>query len=191
MHRLEAPTDWMKRKMATGDAKESKEIPPGSKVVCTTCFQENVEGEVIAFDYAGKVIIISILLINPNHEFGEDTQRDFWRGGWLNYFLPTCSEIGLEKPSRINNCDRKVENALRGIGLLMVCLVICICRSSDDPTQTNYRYRDRSQHNIDALPHFFARKVTFPLTSWLQNVRQREKTQRKMSSTHECWIRHG
>ena len=47
--------------MATGDAKESKDIPPGTKVVCTTCFDEKIEGEVVAFDYGAKVLIISIL----------------------------------------------------------------------------------------------------------------------------------
>ena len=47
--------------MATGDAKESKEIPPGTKVVCTTCSDEKIEGEVLAFDYGTKVIVISIL----------------------------------------------------------------------------------------------------------------------------------
>ena len=47
--------------MATGDAKESKEIPPGTKVVCTTCFDEKIEGEVVAFDYGTKIVIISIL----------------------------------------------------------------------------------------------------------------------------------
>lgn len=47
--------------MATGDAKDSKDIPPGTKVVCTTCFEEKIEGEVVAFDYGTKVIIISIL----------------------------------------------------------------------------------------------------------------------------------
>lgn len=47
--------------MATGDAKERKDIPPGTKVVCTTCFDEKIEGEVVAFDYGAKVVIISIL----------------------------------------------------------------------------------------------------------------------------------
>ena len=47
--------------MATGDAKESKDIPPGTKVVCTTCHEEKIEGEVVAFDYGAKVVIISIL----------------------------------------------------------------------------------------------------------------------------------
>lgn len=47
--------------MATGDAKETKDIPPGTKVVCTTCFDEKIEGEVVAFDYGAKVVIISIL----------------------------------------------------------------------------------------------------------------------------------
>jgi len=47
--------------MATGDAKETKNIPPGTKVVCTTCFDEKIEGEVVAFDYGAKVVIISIL----------------------------------------------------------------------------------------------------------------------------------
>ncbi|XP_078377601.1 protein LSM12 homolog A-like [Oculina patagonica] len=44
--------------MATGDVKESKDIPPGTKVVCTTCFDEKIEGEVVAFDYGAKVVII-------------------------------------------------------------------------------------------------------------------------------------
>lgn len=48
-------------KMATGDAKDTKDIPPGTKVVCTTCFDEKIEGEVVAFDYGAKIIIISIL----------------------------------------------------------------------------------------------------------------------------------
>lgn len=47
--------------MATGDAKENKDIPPGTKVLCTTCFDEKIEGEVVAFDYGTKVVIISIL----------------------------------------------------------------------------------------------------------------------------------
>lgn len=47
--------------MATGDAKDSKEIPPGTKVVCTTCFDEKIEGEVVAFDYGAKLLVISIL----------------------------------------------------------------------------------------------------------------------------------
>lgn len=44
--------------MATGDAKETKDIPPGTKVICTTCFDEKIEGEVVAFDYGAKVVII-------------------------------------------------------------------------------------------------------------------------------------
>ena len=47
--------------MATGDPKESKDIPPGTKVICTTCFDEKIEGEVVAFDYGAKLVIISIL----------------------------------------------------------------------------------------------------------------------------------
>jgi len=47
--------------MATGDVKERKDIPPGTKVVCTTCFDEKIEGEVVAFDYEAKLVIISIL----------------------------------------------------------------------------------------------------------------------------------
>lgn len=55
---------WVKStggNMATGDAKESRDIPPGTKVVCTTCLDEKIEGEVVAFDYGSKVLIISIL----------------------------------------------------------------------------------------------------------------------------------
>ncbi|XP_015758864.1 PREDICTED: protein LSM12 homolog [Acropora digitifera] len=44
--------------MASGDAKDGKEIPPGTKVVCITCFDEKIEGEVLAFDYGTKVLII-------------------------------------------------------------------------------------------------------------------------------------
>lgn len=47
--------------MATGDGKENKDIPPGTKVLCTTCFDEKIEGEVVAFDYETKLVIISIL----------------------------------------------------------------------------------------------------------------------------------
>ena len=57
-----ATHEWKYRwNMATGDAKDSKDIPPGTKVICTTCFDEKIEGEVVAFDYATKVVIISIL----------------------------------------------------------------------------------------------------------------------------------
>ena len=52
--------------MATGDGgrmREGKDIPPGSTVACTTNFDENFEGEVMAFDYGTKFIVISILLI--------------------------------------------------------------------------------------------------------------------------------
>jgi len=34
----------------------------GSTVVCTTCFNEEVEGEVLAFDHNTKMLILSILL---------------------------------------------------------------------------------------------------------------------------------
>ena len=46
--------------MATGDSKETRDIPPGTKVICTTCFDETIEGEVVAFDYGAKVVIISM-----------------------------------------------------------------------------------------------------------------------------------
>ena len=54
------------KNMATGDGgrmREGKDIPPGSTVACTTNFDENFEGEVMAFDYGTKFIVISILLI--------------------------------------------------------------------------------------------------------------------------------
>ncbi|XP_001640994.2 protein LSM12 homolog A isoform X2 [Nematostella vectensis] len=48
--------------MATGDpramAREAKDIPPGSLVACVTRFGEKIEGEVVAFDYASKFIVI-------------------------------------------------------------------------------------------------------------------------------------
>ena len=47
--------------MATGDTRENKDIPPGTKVNCITCFDEKIEGEVLAFDYNSKFIVISIL----------------------------------------------------------------------------------------------------------------------------------
>lgn len=33
----------------------------GSTVACTTCFQKNIEGEVLAFDPETKMLILSIL----------------------------------------------------------------------------------------------------------------------------------
>lgn len=33
----------------------------GSTVSCTTCFNQNIEGEVLAFDSATKMLILSIL----------------------------------------------------------------------------------------------------------------------------------
>lgn len=45
--------------MATGDVKDK--IPPGTKVVCTNCFDEKIEGEVVAFDYGAKVLILKSL----------------------------------------------------------------------------------------------------------------------------------
>ena len=60
--------------MATGDAKDSKEIPPGTKVVCTTCFDEKIEGEVVAFDYGAKLLVISILFASIARFFLEATR---------------------------------------------------------------------------------------------------------------------
>lgn len=33
----------------------------GSTVACTTCFNQNIEGEVLAFDQLTKMLILSIL----------------------------------------------------------------------------------------------------------------------------------
>lgn len=33
----------------------------GSTVACTTCFKQNIEGEVLAFDPSTKMLILSIL----------------------------------------------------------------------------------------------------------------------------------
>lgn len=33
----------------------------GSTVLCTTCFKDEVEGEVLAFDHNTKMLILSIL----------------------------------------------------------------------------------------------------------------------------------
>lgn len=60
--------------MATGDAKDSKDIPPGTKVVCTTCFDEKIEGEVVAFDYGAKLLVISILFTLIARFFFEATR---------------------------------------------------------------------------------------------------------------------
>jgi len=52
--------------MATGDGgrvRDGKDIPPGSIVACTTNFDETFEGEVMAFDYGTKFVVISILCI--------------------------------------------------------------------------------------------------------------------------------
>lgn len=50
--------------MATGDGgrvRDGKDIPPGSIVACTTKFDEKFQGEVMAFDYGTKFVVISIL----------------------------------------------------------------------------------------------------------------------------------
>ncbi|KAK3731519.1 hypothetical protein QZH41_008538 [Actinostola sp. cb2023] len=47
--------------MATGDGgrvRDGKDIPPGSIVACTTNFDETFEGEVMAFDYGTKFVVI-------------------------------------------------------------------------------------------------------------------------------------
>lgn len=52
--------------MATGDGgrvRDGKDIPPGSIVSCTTKFDEKYQGEVLAFDYNTKFVVISILYI--------------------------------------------------------------------------------------------------------------------------------
>lgn len=36
----------------------------GSTVACTTCFKQNIEGEVLAFDPSTKMLVLSILLQN-------------------------------------------------------------------------------------------------------------------------------
>ena len=36
----------------------------GSIVSCTTCFNKNIEGEVLAFDPPTKMLILSILFLN-------------------------------------------------------------------------------------------------------------------------------
>ena len=41
--------------------KDGKDIPPGTIVACTTIFNEKFEGEVMAFDYGTKFVVISIL----------------------------------------------------------------------------------------------------------------------------------
>ena len=41
-------------------------IPAGSRVCCTTCNGEKIEGEVLAFDIDQKMLILSILLLRKN-----------------------------------------------------------------------------------------------------------------------------
>lgn len=47
-------------------------FPIGSIVACTTCFNENIEGSVLAFDPAIKMLILSTRKC-PN--FGKNTAR--------------------------------------------------------------------------------------------------------------------
>lgn len=37
-------------------------IPPGTRVRCTTCNGEKIEGEVLVFDINHKIFVLSILL---------------------------------------------------------------------------------------------------------------------------------
>lgn len=48
----------------------------GSTVACTTCFNQNIEGEVLAFDPLTKMLILSILLQNKLRE-NSKTNRKF------------------------------------------------------------------------------------------------------------------
>lgn len=47
----------------------------GSTVSCTTCFNQNIEGEVLAFDHQTKMLILSILFIK---KFISPLQRYEW-----------------------------------------------------------------------------------------------------------------
>lgn len=41
---------------------------PGQVVTCTTCFEQDLEGEVVAFDYDRRVLVIKTpSALQPNH----------------------------------------------------------------------------------------------------------------------------
>lgn len=47
----------------------------GSTVACTTCFNQNIEGEVLAFDPNTKMLILSILLQHKQREKFENKSK--------------------------------------------------------------------------------------------------------------------
>lgn len=63
----------------------------GSTVACTTCFKQNIEGEVLAFDPSTKMLVLSILLQNTIKKKSSHTNKLgfgncakihlFWRAG--------------------------------------------------------------------------------------------------------------
>lgn len=55
----------------------------GSTVACTTCFKQNIEGEVLAFDPSTKMLILSILFnIEQNHQMVHATINSIRR--WID-----------------------------------------------------------------------------------------------------------
>ncbi|PFX26758.1 protein LSM12 homolog [Stylophora pistillata] len=97
--------------MATGDAKDSKEIPPGTRVVCTTYFDDNIEGEVVAFDYGAKLLIIKSSK-NPRKNVTDTRMLNLAHIKTLNVTEvsnkppPSLPSIELEK------IDKKIASAL-------------------------------------------------------------------------------
>lgn len=97
--------------MATGDAKDSKEIPPGTKVVCTTCFDEKIEGEVVAFDYGAKLLVIKSSK-NPKKNVTDIRMLNLARMKTLNV-----SEVSNKPPPSLpciehDKIDKKIALAL-------------------------------------------------------------------------------
>ena len=105
--------------MATGDAKDSKDIPPGTKVVCTTCFDEKIEGEVVAFDYGAKLLVISIL-------FALIARFFFWGNA-----LPVAESRGAknspkDRELRFLHHNRNVEFTKTGSSILGIFIFLAV-----------------------------------------------------------------
>lgn len=51
----------------------------GSTVSCTTCFQQNIEGEVMAFDHLTKMLILSILFTKSKNQMNGIYRHSFFQ----------------------------------------------------------------------------------------------------------------
>ncbi|KXJ28217.1 protein LSM12 homolog [Exaiptasia diaphana] len=110
--------------MATGDGgrvRDGKEIPPGSIVSCTTKFDEKYQGEVIAFDYSTKFVVIKTDATTETKKGNSDVK--IFNISYLKNFeiikesttktVKSLSALDLEKIDR--RCRAKVNEKMQAV----------------------------------------------------------------------------